>query len=290
MSVPKTGPGDASGGTAGAGWIPGVRGALFDVDGTLLVNDRAIPGAPEAIERLRAAAIPFRLTTNTSRRPRSAIAEVLRRSGFRIEESEVLAPCVLARRRILESGRTRAAYLLPREAREDFEGVVEDEARPDWVVVGDVGREFTWERLNRAYHWIHDGARLLALHKNRVWDNGQDGVVLDAGPFVEALEFASGVAADLVGKPARPFFDLALADLGLPAASVMVVGDDLDADCRGGAGAGCRTALVLTGRARREDVEAAARADVDKAAARADVDRSAAPPDLVLGSVAELRP
>ena len=252
-------------------WVPGVRGVLFDVDGTLLENDRPIPGAPAALDRLRARGIPFRLTTNTSRRPRSAIASVLRRGGFSVEDREVLAPCVLARRRILESGRTRAAFLLPAAAREDFEGVVEDEARPDWVVVGDVGRDFTWERLNRAYHFIRGGATLLALHKNRVWDNGVDGIVLDAGPFVAALEYAAEVTAELVGKPARPFFDLALADIGLPAAEVMVVGDDLEADCGGGAAAGCRTALVLSGRTRREDVEI-----------------SLLRPDLVLESVASL--
>jgi len=53
------------------GWIPGVRGILFDVDGTLLDNDRPIPGAPRTLERLRSAGIVFRLTTNTSRRPTS---------------------------------------------------------------------------------------------------------------------------------------------------------------------------------------------------------------------------
>jgi phospholysine phosphohistidine inorganic pyrophosphate phosphatase len=253
-------------------WIPGVRGVLFDVDGTLLVNDRPIPGAPETLDRLRAREIFFRLTTNTSRRPRSAIASVLRGCGFAVENREILAPCVLARRLILGSGRTRAAFLLPEAAREDFEGVVEDETRPDWVVVGDIGRDFTWERLNQAYHWIQGGARLLALHKNRVWDNGVDGVVLDAGPFVVALEHATGSVAELVGKPARPFFDLALADLGLPAGEVMVVGDDLEADCRGGAAAGCRTALVLSGKT-----------------GRADADRAQTRPDLVLDSVADLR-
>ncbi len=253
-------------------WIPGVRGVLLDVDGTLLGNDRPIPGAPEMLERLRARGISFRLTTNTSRRPRSAIASVLRGGGFAVEDREILAPCVLARRLILGSGRTRVAFLLPKAAREDFEGVVEDEERPDWVVVGDIGRDFTWERLNRAYHWIQDGARLLALHKNRVWDNGVDGMVLDAGPFVVALEHATGRTAELVGKPARPFFDLALADLGLPAGEVMVVGDDLEADCRGGAAAGCRTALVLSGKTERSDAE-----------------RASIRPDLVLDSVADLR-
>ena len=248
--------------------LHGVRGILFDVDGTLLDNDRPIPGAPRTLDRLRSLGIPFRLTTNTSRRPRSAVASVLRQGGFRVEDREVLAPCVLARRRILESGRTRAAFLVPAAAREDFEGVLEDERRPDWVVVGDIGRDFTWERLNRAYHWIRGGAVLIALHKNRVWDNGVDGIVLDAGPFVAALEHATGVEADLVGKPSLPFFRLALADLGLPACQVMVVGDDLEADCRGGAAAGCRTALVLSGKTAREEAA-----------------RSRLRPDLVLESV-----
>jgi len=251
--------------------VPGIRGILFDVDGTLLQNDRPIPGTPEMLDRLRAQGLPFRLTTNTSRRPRSAIASVLRRGGFRLEDREVLAPCVLARRRILESGRTRAAFLLPVAAREDFAGVVEDESRPDWVVVGDLGRDFTWERLNRAYHWIRGGAGLLALHKNRAWDNGLDGIVLDAGPFVQALEYAAEVAAEVVGKPSRAFFDLALAELGLPAGGALVVGDDLETDCAGGAAAGLRTALVLTGKSRREDAE-----------------RSPVRPDLVLDSVASL--
>jgi phospholysine phosphohistidine inorganic pyrophosphate phosphatase len=254
-------------------WVPGVRGVLFDVDGTLLLDDRPIAGAPEVLDRLRTRGIPFRMMTNTSRRPRSAVASVLRTGGFKVEDREILAPCVLARRRILDSGRPRAAFLLPESAREDFEGVVEDESRPDWLVVGDVGRDFTWERLNRAYHWIQGGAALLALHMNRVWDNGSDGVVLDAGPFVAALEYAAGVTAEIVGKPARPFFELALADLGLKAGDVMVVGDDLEADCRGGARAGLRTVLVLSGKT-----------------TRADLERSDVRPDRACESVRELSP
>ncbi|OLD66176.1 MAG: hypothetical protein AUI52_05085 [Acidobacteria bacterium 13_1_40CM_2_68_10] len=251
--------------------LSGVRGVLFDVDGTLLEDDRPIPGAPQTLDRVRSLGIAVRLTTNTSRRPRSAVASVLRRGGFRVDDREVLAPCVLARRRIVESQRTRAAFLLPAAAREDFEGVVEDEKHPDWVVVGDIGRDFTWERLNRAYRWIRGGAALIALHKNRVWDNGVDGIVLDAGPFVVALEYATGVEAELVGKPSLPFFRLALADLGLPPDQVMVVGDDLEADCRGGAAAGCRTALVLSGKTAREEAA-----------------RSRLRPERVLESVADL--
>jgi HAD superfamily hydrolase (TIGR01458 family) len=251
-------------------WIPGIRGALIDVDGTLLESDRAIPGAAEMLARLRAASIPFRLTTNTTRRSRSAVAEALRGAGLGVADGEVLAPSVLARRRILESGRIRAALLVPPPALVDFEGVQEDEDHPAWVVVGDIGRGFTFERLNQAFHWIRAGAGLLALHKNRLWDPG-GGLVLDAGPFVVALEYATGKEAELVGKPSRAFFALALADLGLPPPDVLVVGDDLEADCAGGAASGCRTALVLTGRSGRDDLR-----------------RSGTRPDLVVESVGAL--
>jgi len=160
---------------------------------------------------------------------------------------------------------------VPPASREDFVGVHEDEDRPDWVVVGDLGRDFTFERLNRALYCIRKGARLIALHKNRVWDNGADGIVLDAGPFVAALEFAAGVEAEVVGKPARVFFELVLRELGLPAGEMLVVGNDIDADGRGAAATGCRTVLVLTG-----------------GTTRADLERSGFTPDRVCESVADL--
>jgi HAD superfamily hydrolase (TIGR01458 family) len=253
-------------------WIDGVRGALIDVDGTLLDGARAIPGAAEAIERLRARGISFRLTTNTTRRPRSAIAAALRIAGIEVEAGEVLIPAFLARRRIVESGRRRAALLVPEHAMEDFEGIVEDREHPDWVVMGDLGAEFTFERLNQAFRLVREGASLLALHKNPFWRSGESSAwVLDAGAFVTAIEFATGVTAEVVGKPARAFFELALGDLGLGAREAMVVGDDVEADIRGGSAAGCRTVLVGTGKQRgRPPGEAGVTAD------------------RVIGSVAEL--
>jgi ribonucleotide monophosphatase NagD (HAD superfamily) len=202
----------------GQGWIDGIRGVLLDVDGTLLDGERAVPGAGEALLQLRQAGIPFRLTTNTTRHPRSAIVGALARAGIEARREEILIPASL------------------------------DERHPDWVIVGDMGRAFTFERMNQAFLWLRGGASLLALQRGRYWRPGPGQIVLDAGPFVAALEYAAGVRAELVGKPARPFFDLAVSDLGLPSGQVLVVGDDVENDVAGGAGAGLRTALVKTGK------------------------------------------
>jgi HAD superfamily hydrolase (TIGR01458 family) len=229
-------------------WIEGIRGALLDVDGTLLDGDHAIPGAAAAIVRLGQRGVAYRLITNTTRRPRSAVGDVLRRAGIEVRSEEILTPAVLARRRILQSEGTRAALMVPAAARQDFEDVPTDYLAPDWVVLGDLGREFDFENINRAFRWLMEGARLLALQKNRYWKTSEEGPLIDAGAFVAGLEFAAGVTAEVIGKPSREFFGLALAELGLDAGEVLMVGDDVTTDGRGASDVGCRTAMVRTGK------------------------------------------
>ena len=227
--------------------LEGVRGVLLDIDGTLLHLDEPVPGAAEFVETLRRRNIAFRITTNTSRRPRRETAAVLQRGGIAVTADEILGPAALARRRIVDSGRLRAGLLVPEAAREDLPGIVEEDARPDWVVVGDIGHGFTFDRLNVAFHWLLGGARLLALHRNRHWQAPGGRLVLDAGAFIAALEYGAGVTAEVVGKPAPAFFQLALADLAVAPAEALVLGDDPEAD-GAGAAVGCRVALVRTGK------------------------------------------
>jgi ribonucleotide monophosphatase NagD (HAD superfamily) len=116
-----------------------------------------------------------------------------------------------------------------------------------------------------------DGAALLALHRNRYWHAGERGVLIDAGAFIVGLEYASGVTAEVMGKPSSGFYHLALSSLGLPAPEVLMVGDDLLNDGRGAAQAGCRTALVKTGKFKAGEYR-----------------RESFRPDLLLDSVADL--
>lgn len=250
--------------------LEGVGGVLLDVDGTLLHADRALPGAAQAIDRIREADIPFRLTTNTTRRSRMDVADALRRAGIVVLDEEIVVPAFLARRRIVESGRPRACLLVPGRSLVDFEGVEEDDQEPDWIVVGDLAHEFTFERMNQAFRGLLGGARLLALHRNRFWHTGER-LQLDAGAYVAALEYAAGVEAEVVGKPSRGFFELALGELGVPASEVAVVGDDPDSDAAGGHAAGCRTVLVRTGKF-----------------SEAGLARAGVRPDAVLDSMADL--
>jgi HAD superfamily hydrolase (TIGR01458 family) len=244
--------------------IHGIEGVLLDIDGTLLTADREIPGAARTVRALQATGVPFRLMTNTTRRPRSAIARVLAEAGFEIGADHVLTPAVLARRRMLEAGASRAALLIARATLEDLRGIVPvgEGERADWVVVGDLGPGFTFDVLDGAMARLLDGARLLALQKNRYWHDGTR-LRIDAGPFVAALEYAAGVEAEVVGKPSREFFRLAAADLGIAdPGAILMVGDDVTTDVAGGHAFGCRTVQVRTGKFRAGDLDRIPAADV----------------------------
>jgi ribonucleotide monophosphatase NagD (HAD superfamily) len=96
-----------------------------------------------------------------------------------------------------------------------------------------------------------DGAALIALQRNRYWETAK-GLSLDAGPFVAALEYATGLEAEVMGKPSGAFFELALGELGVSADQAAMVGDDVEADVAGAMDAGLAGILVTTGKYRED--------------------------------------
>jgi HAD superfamily hydrolase (TIGR01458 family) len=226
---------------------------LLDIDGTLLDGDVLVDGAAEAVAALRARDIPVLFATNTSRKSRASVAASLVAAGLPADASEILNASWAAAVQLRAAGVNRVHLLLSPDAASDwreFDVVDEDAAA---VVVGDMGRLFDFERLERAFRCLRAGARLIAAHKNPYW-KGPDGWTLDAGAFVAALEYATNVRAELVGKPAPGFFEMAARILGVETRAMSIVGDDLDADIAGGRAAGLTTWLVRTGKFRAEDL------------------------------------
>ena len=229
------------------------RAVLLDLDGVLYVEGEPIPGAGEAVARLREMGLALRFVTNTTSRPRAATLAGLRRLGFAVAEQELLTPVVLARALCLQRGHRRVALLVAEGTEEDFAGLepVEGDGPADAVIVGDLGDAWTYAALNRAFRLVMDGADLVALQKNRFWMRA-DGLSLDAGPFVAALEYATGREATVVGKPSEAFFAEVLGDLGVAAGDAVMVGDDVESDIGGALAAGLSAVLVRTGKFREE--------------------------------------
>jgi HAD superfamily hydrolase (TIGR01458 family) len=231
--------------------LEGIEGLLLDLSGVVYVQDEAVPGAAEALSKLRGADLPVRLITNTTMRPRRSILERLGRLGIEADPSELLTPATLAARRCAEAGYDSVSLVVLDELREDLEDVPEGDENVDAVIVGDLGDGWGYEVLNRAFRRLMDGAELIALQKNRYWETAE-GLSLDAGPFVSALEYASGREAEVVGKPSESFFELALGELGVEAGRAAMVGDDVEADVGGAIDAGLAGILVRTGKYRED--------------------------------------
>jgi phospholysine phosphohistidine inorganic pyrophosphate phosphatase len=178
--------------------LEGVEGLLLDLSGVVYVQDEAVPGAAEALERLRSAGIPIRLVTNTTMRPKRSILERLERLGIDSDADELLTPATLAANRCAEAGYQSVSLIVLDDLREDLEGVPEGEGEVDAVIVGDLGDRWDYEVLNGVFRQLMEGAALIALQRNRYWETAE-GLSLDAGPFVAALEYATGREAEVVG-------------------------------------------------------------------------------------------
>ena len=237
--------------------LAGVRAVLLDLDGVLYVEDEPVAGAVDAVAGLREAGLALRLVTNTTSRPRRMIVERLERLGFDVGAGDVVTPAALAVRHCLQADRRRVLLVMNESVKEDFAELEEVAEDPQAVIVGDLGSDFAYDVLNRAFRAVMDGAQLVALQKNRYWLT-PDGLSLDVGPFVAALEYATGREALVLGKPSAGFFATVLAELDVEPTAAVMVGDDVESDVGGALGAGLAGVLVRTGKYREDAVRASA--------------------------------
>lgn len=237
--------------------LTGVQALLIDLDGVLYVEREPIPGAIEAVARLRDAGLGLRFVTNTTSHSRDETLGKLAALGFRLARAELVTPAALAVAHCQARGHRRVALIMNEAVKRDFAELEESAGEVDAVIVGDLGPAFAYDVLNRAFRSVMDGAELIALQKNRYWMRA-DGLSLDVGPFVAALEFATGAKAHVVGKPSAAFFSEALASLQVDPSAAAMIGDDIESDIGGALGAGLRAVLVRTGKYRYDQVQASA--------------------------------
>jgi HAD superfamily hydrolase (TIGR01458 family) len=240
------------------GSLQGIRGLLLDMDGVLTVSWRPVPGAVEAVRRVRGAGLPLLILTSTTSRSRAEVAAGLRDAGFPVDDNEVQTAAIAAAA-YLRTYHPRARVFLLGDARpEDLQGVrvVGADDEPHVILVSGADPSFHFENLNRVLRALLRGALLVAMHRGLFWMT-QQGECLDAGAYVLGLEKATGRPAIITGKPAPGVFAAALADLGLPSSQVAMVGDDINNDVLAAQATGIRGVLVRTGKFREDTLAAA---------------------------------
>ena len=248
----------------------GVKGLLVDLDGVLYVGDQAISKAAESLDRVKAAGFPVRGVTNTTTKSTETLGRRLASLGLPLRPAEIInAPRAAVQfLRTLENPTVR--LVLSDDAATEFSEFVVSKSQPDVIVLGDIGPTWDYHLLSDLFGQLIGGAVLVALHKGRYYQGGE-GLILDIGGFVSALEYAASVEAIVIGKPSPRFFELAVSDMGLESNQAVMVGDDIESDVGGAQRAGLKGILVRTGKYREHLVR-----------------KSSVIPDQVIDSIADL--
>ncbi len=247
-----------------------LKGMLLDLDGVLYVGKLPIDGALDAVNCIRNSHIQCRFVTNTSTLSLASLSSKLNALGFNIPADEIISAPQAALRYLQKQGDPVCRLLLADDVKQDFEGFRQSDTSAEYIVVGDIGNAWTYNMLNEVFNCLVNGAKLIAIHKNRFWQT-EHGLQMDIGGFVEALEYASGCKAMIIGKPSADFFNAALDDMQLKANEVGMIGDDIDSDAGGAQQAGLKGILVRTGKYRQSYADA-----------------SSIKPDVVIDSIRDL--
>jgi HAD superfamily hydrolase (TIGR01458 family) len=193
---------------------------------------------------------------NTSKTSRARLLAQLRKIGFNEEcivEQDIMTSVIAARNFLMD--RNLKAYCLTEEAvMEDLKevdgGDMSDSSRGA-VLVGLAPTALRYDRMNAAFRVLVDEkveSELVAIHTSKYFRDGDGMLSLGPGPFVKALEDASGKEAHVVGKPSPTFFEAALSELGCSAGDCVMIGDDIVGDVGGANAVGISTVLVRTGK------------------------------------------
>ena len=232
-----------------------VRCFLFDMDGTVYLGSKLLPGAAEFIEYLEETGFPYYFLTNNSSRSRADYAKKLAGLGLPTPEEKIFS-----------SGEATAIYLSRQRLgariylvgtpslEEEFErfGFVLTDEDPEAVVLG-FDTTLTYQKLVKLSNFVRAGLPYIATHPD-INCPTEDGFIPDIGAMMALVQASTGREADvIVGKPYPPIVDAIVEKTGFSPGEIVMVGDRLYTDIALG-GAGLRTVLVLSGEARLEDL------------------------------------
>jgi NagD protein len=229
---------------------------LMDMDGVLVQEEDAVPGADRFIERLRELGRPFLVLTNNSIYTRRDLAARLRTSGLDVPE-EAIWTSALATARFLSDQRPGGSAFVIGEAGLTTAlhagGYTLTDREPDYVVLGET-RTYSFERITRAIRLIEAGARFIATNPDATGPT-VDGPLPATGSVAALISRATGVEPYFVGKPNPLMMRSALNAIDAHSETAAMVGDRMDTDIVSGLEAGMETILVLTGLTTRQEAE-----------------------------------
>ncbi len=249
------------------------RVVLFDLDGTLYLGGKLLPGARALLSKMQSVGIEHGYMTNNSSIAPCQYVKKLDKLGLPAEPSRIITSCEATVRMLDHLALGRGLFVVGTTFFRDYiedNGYHHTEDNPSAVLIG-FDLELTHRRLMVATRLVAAGVPLLASHPDVVCPS-PDGPIPDAGMILAAIKAGTGVTpVDIAGKPSRWMLEVASQHFGVGLEDITIVGDRLETDMRMGCEHGLKTVLVLSGVTRSDSLG-----------------RSPFQPDLVVDSVADL--
>ncbi len=250
-----------------------IKAVIFDLDGTLYRGRTPLPGAAETLDTLRRKGVKALFLTNAATMSRADVAAKLSGMGLHAKKEDVYCGAYLLARYIAQNHRGKSVYVVGEKGifdeLKDVGVPVAGDENAGVVAVG-LDRRFTYDKLAKACLALKKGAVFLASNTDATFPV-EGGELPGAGGMVAAIEKVSGKRPHVTGKPNPYVMELIGKEHGLGKQEIMVVGDRLETDIAFARNCGVKSALVLSGASKKEDIR-----------------ENGMRPDYVFGSVAEL--
>ena len=229
---------------------------LMDMDGVLVHEEQAIPGADRFLARLAELELPFLLLTNNSIYTRRDLAARLRASGLVVPEERIWTSALATADFLSDQRPNGSAFVVGESGLTTAlheSGYTLTERKPDYVVLGET-RTYSFEMITRAIRLINDGARFIATNPDATGPT-PEGALPATGSVAALISRATGVEPYFVGKPNPLMMRSALNKIDAHSETTAMIGDRMDTDVVSGIEAGLETILVLTGVTQPDEVE-----------------------------------
>jgi HAD superfamily hydrolase (TIGR01458 family) len=226
---------------------------LIDMDGVLRLGNNPAPGVPEFFKYLENSDRKVCILSNSTLADSSGFVNFFK-NNF-IDCIIPILTTVEGTLKYVQDNYEKIEIYCSENVKHLFREFIDNES-PQAIIVGDIGRDWNFEILNDIFKKVLAGADLIAMQKNKFWSTPEEGLLLDAGSFIKAIEHAAGKEALLIGKPSPLYFQNALEFIGLNRdEKFLMLGDDLETDILGAKKLNSTGILIYTGKTNKEMVK-----------------------------------
>jgi HAD superfamily hydrolase (TIGR01458 family) len=218
---------------------------LIDLDGVLKLGDSPAPDVKDFFEFINENKIPSCILSNSTLRTGELVKEFFNEHGITLSIPAITA--FDATLSFVKKNYNKVQVYCREYLIHHFEGMIDSE-NPEAIVIGDIEDKWNYQIVNDIFKKVFAGADLVAMHKNKYW-NPQGELLIDAGAFINGIEFASGKEAILIGKPSAHYFKAALEKIDSKLEeSFFMIGDDIENDIKAAQEIGGEGILIYTGK------------------------------------------